>query len=174
MPRPPDVETIALTFKDGSVGIMSFITTDYDDNGVPRWSKPPTEQNIQKEIDKSMFPQGAPVSWRLIDRREVPQDRIYRNALVDKDRKLQFDMPKAREIHRERMRAVRNEKLALLDIEMVRAMELPGTGAATRDNRTQEIATKKQRLRDVTDLPEIESAQTIEELRAVWPDYLNG
>jgi hypothetical protein len=37
-----------------------------------------------------------------------------------------------------------------------------------------EIATKKQLLRDVTKLPELLNATTVEEIEAVWPDYLKG
>lgn len=168
----PDVELVAISFADGSVGVMSFVTTEYR-NGVPQWSKPATDAAIDAEVQKtsaSLSDHPPIVSWRRMDRRELPEDRVYRNALTDKDGTLQHDMPKARNIHRDRMREARVYKLQDLDVAMLRvATEITGP------KKTQGqaiIAEKKQRLRDITQLPEIEAAQTVDELKAIWPDEL--
>ena len=77
---------------------------------------------------------------------------------------ITIDMNKAREIHRDRMRAARAPKLDVLDIAYQRAHE---TGS-----NTTEIVAQKQALRDVTKIPGIEAAQTPESLKAVWPEVL--
>ena len=77
-------------------------------------------------------------------------------------------MPKARELHKEYLRALRAPKLAELDVEYQIADET--------ENRVkkQEIAGKKLALRDVTDDPAIEASKTPEELKAVIPDVLRS
>ena len=78
---------------------------------------------------------------------------------------ITVNMVKARDIHRAKMRAVRAPLLVALDVAFQRALE-QNTSAA-------EIIAKKQALRDVTSDPAIEAAQTLEELKAVWPEVLN-
>lgn len=78
---------------------------------------------------------------------------------------ISINMEKARDIHRARMRIAREPLLAKLDIAFQRALE-QNTNTAT-------IVAQKQALRDVTSDPAIEAAQTIDELKAVWPDILN-
>lgn len=78
---------------------------------------------------------------------------------------ITIDMTKARNIHRDRMRAARAPKLAALDVAFQRALETGGD--------TVSIVAQKQALRDVTANPEIEAAQTPDDLKKVWPDLLN-
>lgn len=77
---------------------------------------------------------------------------------------ITYDMTKAREIHRDLMRRARDSLFPPLDIAFQRALE---TGADT-----SAIVAQKQALRDVTSDPAIDAAQTIDELRAVWPEIL--
>jgi hypothetical protein len=77
---------------------------------------------------------------------------------------ITVNMEKARDIHRAKMREAREPLFAALDISYQRATE---TGADT-----SVIVAKKQALRDVTADPAIESAQTTEELKSVWPEIL--
>jgi hypothetical protein len=158
----PDVIYIALVLADDSVGIMSFVTTEYAE-GAPKWSRAPSPVEIEKEIakaSKSFEPHTVPVkSWRLIAAQEIPIDRTYRNALRDNGKKLYHDMPRAREIYRDQIRETRAPKLAELDIAYQRADEKGDRGGQ------REIAAEKQRLRDLPARPEIEGATTIEMLR---------
>lgn len=78
---------------------------------------------------------------------------------------ITIDMTKARNIHRDRMRAARAPKLAALDVAFQRALETGGD--------TVSIVAQKQALRNVTANPEIEAAQTPDDLKKVWPDLLN-
>lgn len=79
---------------------------------------------------------------------------------------ITINMVKAREIHRQRMRDAREPLFPALDVAYQRALESSSS--------TTEIVAKKQALRDVTSDPAIEAAQTVEQLKAVWPSMLNG
>ena len=71
-----------------------------------------------------------------------------------------FDMAKAREIYKNKIREVRAPKLAELDIEFQRALE---TGASTTD-----IVAKKQALRDAPASVGITSATDPDQLKLHW------
>lgn len=79
---------------------------------------------------------------------------------------ITVNMAKARDIHRDKMRAARDPLFKDLDVAYMVAIE--------RGQDTAEIVAKKQALRDVTKDPAIEAAQTTDELKAVWPAVLNG
>lgn len=76
-----------------------------------------------------------------------------------------INMPKARDAWRVKMREAREPKLAALDIQYQRAIEVGADTTA--------IVAKKQAYRDVTEDPAIEAAQTLEELKLVWPAILD-
>jgi hypothetical protein len=98
---------------------------------------------------------------------EAPTDRTYREAwCCNGSGKIECDMPKARDIHRDRMRKARAPLLAALDIEYQRADE------AGDPARKRHVAKLKQSLRDVTANPAIEAADAPEKLKAVWPSIL--
>jgi len=77
------------------------------------------------------------------------------------------DMTKAREIKRDQLRAERKPLLEKLDVEFMRAQE---QGDQTKAD---EIAAKKQALRDVTADPAIDAATTPDELKAARPEALD-
>lgn len=79
---------------------------------------------------------------------------------------LTWHMPGVREKERELRRRARAPKLAVLDVEYMRADEAGDPAEKAR------VAAKKQALRDVTIDPAIEAATTPEELRAAWPVIL--
>jgi len=79
---------------------------------------------------------------------------------------ITVDMTKAREIKRDMIRAERNPLLEKLDVEYMRAQEAGDTTLQ------QEIAAKKQALRDATVDPVIDAAATPDELKAATPAAL--
>jgi len=79
---------------------------------------------------------------------------------------ITVDMTKAREIKRDMIRAERNPLLEKLDVEYMRAQEAGDTALQ------QEIAAKKQALRDATVDPVIDAATTPDELKAATPAAL--
>ena len=76
------------------------------------------------------------------------------------------DMAKAREIHKNNIRAVRTEKFKELDIEFQKALE---TGASTT-----EIVAKKQALRDAPADSGITDAKDAYALKAQWKTDILG
>ena len=119
------------------------------------------EQFIERIRQKDV-PKDA-TNVRIVEDSEVPADRTFRNAWKAD---LTVDMPKAREIHRERLRQIRAPLLAELDAEYMRADEAGNLAEKQR------IAARKQALRDVTADPAIEAAATPAELKAVIPVVL--
>lgn len=123
-----------------------------------------------EEVIAKMAPhvQAAIISWREIEPREeyFPGNLAFRDAWCDvtPEPKIDINIPKARDIHRDRLRAMRAEKFTALDIEMTRAFDNP--------SKQKDIEAKRQALRDVTQDPSIEKANTPEELMAVIPDIL--
>jgi hypothetical protein len=90
----------------------------------------------------------------------VPTDRAFRDAWTFDGRSFGHDMVKAREIHRDRLRVQRAPLLVALDVAYARADEAGDVAAKAK------IAADKQALRDVTDNPAIDAAQTVDELKA--------
>lgn len=101
-----------------------------------------------------------------VDHTAIPADRSFRNAWRHDGASLSVDMPAARGIHRDRMRAARAPLLAALDVAYQRADE-KGDAAAKAV-----VADRKQALRDVTADAAIDAATTPDELVAVWPVIL--
>ena len=77
-----------------------------------------------------------------------------------------IDMAKAREIHKNKIRAAREEKFKVLDIEFQKALE---TGASTTD-----IVAKKQALRDAPADSDIAAASDTDALKAQWKTDILG
>jgi hypothetical protein len=96
----------------------------------------------------------------------VPADRTFRGAWQFNGAAVEIDMAKARDIHRDNLRAERAPKLAALDVAYMKAMETSGDTAA--------IAAEKQALRDVTEDARIAGAATPDALKALTLDVLLG
>ena len=80
---------------------------------------------------------------------------------------VNVDMTKARAIHLEEIRRVRNEELVKEDVTFMRAVEDADTDAQAT------IKTKKQTLRDLPATFDITTAvDTPEKLKAKWPTEL--
>lgn len=89
---------------------------------------------------------------------DFPENREFRNAWELKAGKVAVNMPKAREIFKNKTRATRAALLQSLDADYMKADE---TGDSAKKL---EVATKKQKLRDATKDARIEAAKTPEEL----------
>lgn len=77
---------------------------------------------------------------------------------------ITININKAKEIHRNVIRKAREPLLQKLDVDFQRALE---TGQDT-----SAIVQQKQVLRDITQHPDLEAAQTTDEIRAFWPEVL--
>ena len=75
-------------------------------------------------------------------------------------------MAKAKKLFKTRIREVRGQKLADLDVEFQKALETSSD--------TAEIVSKKQALRDAPANAAIDAAKTPEELKASWDTAVLG
>jgi hypothetical protein len=126
------------------------------------------EAITEAEAEQRAFaklPPGA-INPQFVDASAIPQDRTFRNAWKQNGTAVEHDMPKCRELHRDRLRMIRKPLLEGLDAQYLRADE---TGDLVEKAR---IAVKKQALRDVTADPGIDSAATPEALKAIMPAAL--
>lgn len=103
---------------------------------------------------------------RFVTDAEIPSDRTFRDAWAMVGLSVVVDMPKARELHKHKLRALRAPKLTTLDVAYLKADE--GGNAALKA----QIAATKRALRDVTADPRIAAALTPEELKIIIPDVL--
>ena len=104
----------------------------------------------------------AGVEYKIVDSVDIDND--YFNAYeFDAELGAKVNIEKAKAIHLDKFRAARTPLIEKLDIDFMRAVEAGNTVLQ------QEIAAKKQALRDVTktDLP-----NTLEEIKATWPEIL--
>lgn len=103
------------------------------------------------------------VSWREVQLADIPPNRKFRNAWAPG---LTVDMPKARIIHMDRIRAARDRTLAQADTNLARAQD---------DNDGPEQARLRTLRRTLRDLPQnfdLSGATTPEALDALWPAEL--
>lgn len=188
MSKSPESVRVAIAFADGSVGFMSFITCEYTGRDEVRWRRLATSEAVEAELARTcfawalhpgkltrqptdaevlagMFAMPLPiVGWRFIGEEEIPERTEYRNALQDSGKVIAYDMVKARELHRDRLRVERAPLLAGLDVEQLRAIAAEDKAAIA------DVESRKQALRDITKDPAIDAAQTIDELKAAVAD----
>jgi len=138
---------IMISRTDGGVSIMTMVRDGAD-------------VAVQLEKWKGIHP-GEYASHRVAEDHEVPADRTFRNAWTDAGGKIAHDMPKAKELRKNQLRAERAPLLEALDVEYLRAVE------AKDQAKQAAIAAKKQSLRDITADPRITNAQTVTDLLAV-------
>jgi len=122
------------------------------------------EEALAAVFSKSIPDDATHAVWA--DTTDLP-NRVFRNAWKqDAEGKPTVDMPKARDLHMDKIRVVRNEELAKEDINFQRAIEADDASAKTA------VATKKQALRDLPATFDLSGADTDEELDALWPSEL--
>tara|TARA_A100001515_G_scaffold72017_1_gene57389 strand:+ start:1187 stop:1639 length:453 start_codon:yes stop_codon:yes gene_type:complete len=106
------------------------------------------------------------LSYYIVEDSEIPKNTFFERAWKIVDGKIEMDITKAREVHKENIRNARQEKLAELDIEFQKALE---TSSSTTD-----IISKKQALRDAPADSAIAAAKTENELKAQWNTSILG
>lgn len=109
-------------------------------------------------VAKKDVPAGAEYRITTVDK--IPSDRTYRSAWTDENKTdtVDIDVEKARPIHMEKIRKVRDRKLEALDLETLKGRD---------------VQAEKQKLRDLPSKVDLSNARTIDELKAIWPTELN-
>ena len=100
------------------------------------------------------------LDYFVIEEDDIPKNTFFERAWKIVDGKIEMDITKAREVHRENIRNARQEKLAELDIEFQRALETSADTSA--------IIAKKQALRDAPADSAIDAATDEAGLKAQW------
>jgi hypothetical protein len=153
---------ILLRCHDDSVMVMTMFLKD----GYGTLNRKGTKEEIEMTIKKAseMYPpERLPIiGWEEIEDENIVSDRTFRNAWITKGgKKIDHDMNKAREIHREKLRAARVPILEKLDVDYIIADENNNSDEKNR------IVKDKQRLRDITKDPRIDAANNIEALKII-------
>lgn len=132
-------------------------------------TKPFTDEEILQRVIETAIP--SDVAYKVVEFDQIQDaiiDRTFRNAwCFCKKQGVRVDMVKAREIHRNKLRRHREPLLAKLDVQFMRASEIPYSEESASQKAA--ILQKKQFLRDLPAAPEIEKAQTPEELKNFDP-----
>lgn len=112
-----------------------------------------------EEIAKKDVSDGIP--YEIVEDDVVPVDWTFRNAFIMKGRTIEVDILKARIIHMERIRRVRNEELIKSDADVTREMENGGVTPA--------LKTKRQALRDIPQTFDLDQFTDADSLKVAWP-----
>lgn len=152
------MKKIIYTRPDGGLSVVHPVI-----NTFPKREEITEEEAFQRAW--KALPLDA-INPQAIKESDVPTDRTFREAWSHGGNSVSLEMNKCRAIHRDRMRVSRAAKFAKLDSDYLRADEAGDT------SKKLQIASEKQVLRDVTKVPEIDLAQTPEELKLVWPNCL--
>jgi len=178
---------VVATLNDGSVAHVAFQTegrfpSQPKGGWRPKadgltWERNASDANIEYELariaqmlavpekdrDGNILKPGRVLSgWRRITQSEHEQferDRAYRAALVDRNGKIEHDIVKARQCHRDKLRHERANAMPLLDADWMRA--------AGQGKDTGAVEAERQKWRDAPADPRIEAAQTVEELKQI-------
>ncbi len=135
---------------DGGVAIMTLVEGADLSEALRKWG----------DVNPGKY-----LSHRDMEDSAIPKDREFREAWADTTLEpvIDIDMPKARQIHLDRIRVKRNAALAALDIKLMEAIEKSDTAALNT------IATEKQALRDLpqTIAAKLEATKTVDELKKI-------
>ena len=112
--------------------------------------------------DAPKLPDGGVPEFVSAYETEIPH-LDYVGAFKLNGKKIDIDIPKAKEIRKNQFRAIRAQKFTQLDVESIKALE-SGDSVKLAD-----ISSKKQALRDVTKIP---LPDTLEEIRTFLPAIL--
>jgi hypothetical protein len=109
------------------------------------------------------------VEQEIVNNPQLEERRGFRDAWIWSGTAIDVDMPKARVIHMDRIRKVRNAEFER------RGLDRHLQTALTRGDtvRAQELEEEKQILRDIPQKYDLSGFKTPEELKAAWPKELD-
>jgi len=120
---------------------------------------PTGELSIEEVFNKDV-PEQYKHTAQIVEDDVIPNDRQFRNAWKHEIGRIVEDIDKAKEIHKERLRADRKPLLEKQDVEYMLALE--------QQLDAKEIIKEKQRLRDITKL--VDKCETIEDIKKITID----
>jgi hypothetical protein len=174
---------VAVAMDNGECRILSVLTlgkgsvlprgATWENRELGWWRRNPTDAELLQEalqmypagVDSEGNPLPRPAQMRRVLLETLPSDRTYRDAWVDTQSGIIHDMVKARALHLDLVRHARALKLDALDREFNRAT---GQGKKTEAD---SIEAQRQALRDLPQTLDVDSARTVDDLKAKWsPD----
>lgn len=166
---PSNIVHVAISFANGPLAIMQFVTEQRLPDGSILWERAPTDENIQAEIDRTAFdPVALPVTgWRRVNQSDLPPDRDFRDCWVDSNGKIGVDLGRARIARLNELRAERDARLEKLDtkfqIELGRAVTTGNYEAV------KAVESERQALRDQPAVlsSRLMKATTLQQIRAI-------
>jgi hypothetical protein len=139
---------------------MAQVIIHESDDGLVVIS-PASHLNIN-EAAEYLVPVGT--KYKIVEDNQLPDDPDFWGAwTID----CKVSIKKAKEIWKNKMRLVRDQKLKALDIEWMKAMENGEVKVAS------SIAAKKQMLRDVTEREDFRKLKTLKQIKSYWPEILH-
>lgn len=171
------IQKVAVVRQDGGVSIMSFIISGrghilpdgatWVDQPRGIWSRLASRTLVQAEVSRAV---PDAVSWNFVLDEDVPEDRVFRNALVMGADGLKYDVDRAKAVVLEEVRHDRAKKLAVLDVEFTKA-----AGAAMLSNdftEARRVENERQALRDLPAVVAVQMApiSSVEELKKFLPE----
>jgi hypothetical protein len=143
---------IVIKLSTGGVAVMRLIGDADANEAIEKW----------KSVNQGLY-----VSHREMPDDAIPIDRTFRDAWDDitLEPVIDIDMDKARSIHLDRIRKLRNAELARLDIEAIKAQDIGDEAGLIA------VRQRKQELRDLpeTIAGELSAASSVHELMAIQP-----
>jgi len=140
---------------------MPFITYSQE-NGQVAVIIPADPSLSIEEIAAKDVPEGLP--YKIVDSLDIDNDYFNAYEFHPEDG-AEVNIDKAKAIHLDKLRSARAPKLAKLDVDYMRALEVKDSVKAS------QIAIAKQELRDVT---RITLPDTLPEIKEVWPPCLDS
>ena len=127
--------------------------------------------SFDKDGNPIVLPPKAVSTPIVVEEAKIPHSRAfpnvaarkYRNAWKLNDTGATVDMAKARDIHMDRIREVRNTELIVVDNDLKKAEDAGDGPEIAR------IRARRQTLRDIPQTFGLTAANTPEELDALWP-----
>lgn len=144
---------------DGTVGVIHPNPALLQDILDPETQEVIKPAMTLEEMALKDVPNG--LSWRLVQATDLPSDREFRAAWSDANPEtstVDIDMPKARDLYMEKIRKERNARLEALDVEQLKGVD---------------VANQKQTLRDLPQTVDLSVFETVEALKAYWPNELS-
>jgi len=127
------------------------------------------EASVRRNIEAGIIP--ADGFYWIVDESDLPGGAVtsendYFFDCWEWDDGCKVNMPKARDLHMNKIRKMRNKELTALDIPFMKALEDGDTDSQAT------IKTKKQELRDIPQTFDL-TTDTPEELKQKWPEGLS-
>lgn len=157
---PPTITEHVIEHEDGTVERVQNIV-----EATP-WTLSQEEYEsfvIQRHIDEGHI--TVDIKLHMVEDADLP-DREFRDAWNITDGKIGHDLEKARTIQLNRIRLARAPKLAELDVKYMLAQEKQDTNAIA------DIVKQKESLRDVTEPLKTATLNSIDDVKAAFPQEL--